>query len=242
VISNFQNVRSEWKTLRDVPLLAVSDYLRTEMIRFGYSPEAIAVVPSPAPVVAQNIPLSDFGVPRFLFMSRLVPEKGIQWLLDVLQHISVPIHIDVAGDGYFLNSAKTYAKELGVDSLVTFHGWVEDDVLKSLLQSARAVVFPSLWNEPAGLVTLEAAAYGRPVIASRVGGIPEYADPTFAALVEPGDVSGLAAAMEHLATDAVRAAAMGRAGRELATTRFSMEAYLDGLSAHYDAMLTPTPS
>ena len=67
------------------------------------------------------------------------------------------------------------------------------------MREARAVVFPSVWHEPAGLITLEAAALGRPVIASAVGGIPEYATDAFALRVPPRDVDGLAHAMSQLA-------------------------------------------
>jgi glycosyltransferase involved in cell wall biosynthesis len=107
----------------------------------------------------------------------------------------------------------------------------------ALIQRARAVLFPSLWQEPAGLVTLESAAYGRAVIASAVGGIPEYALDDFARRVAPNDTDALVNALTDLVDDAERAEAMGRAGYGLARSRFSMKQFLDRLDALYELAL-----
>jgi glycosyltransferase involved in cell wall biosynthesis len=101
------------------------------------------------------------------------------------------------------------------------------------MRQARAVVFPSLWNEPAGLISLEAAAAGRAVIASHVGGIPEYASDAFALLTPPGAPSALADAMSTLASDYERAAELGHVGRRIVAERLSMDRFLSGLRALY---------
>ena len=130
------------------------------------------------------------------------------------------VRLDVAGEGLARKEMQCLAEKLGLSDKVTFHGWVPPETAKKLVEAARAVVFPSLWHEPAGLVTLEAAAYGRPVIASRVGGIPEYAHEDYSMLVEPNDVSGLASAIEQLATDRALAETMGQRGREAVEREF----------------------
>jgi glycosyltransferase involved in cell wall biosynthesis len=125
------------------------------------------------------------------------------------------------------------AETLGVAGRVTFHGWLESDAVSALMQAARAVVFPSVWHEPAGLITLEAAAEGRPVIAGRVGGIPEYALEDFALLADPHDEEALAGAIEQLAGDRTRAERMGRAGRRAAQTRFAISDFVGTLTEIY---------
>jgi len=96
------------------------------------------------------------------------------------------------------------------------------------------VVVPSVWHEPAGLVTLEAAALGRPVVASEVGGIPEYALDAFSLRVPPRDIDALAEAIGHLARNAEQAETMGRRGYGLAQSEFAMDRFLRRLDALYD--------
>jgi glycosyltransferase involved in cell wall biosynthesis len=71
------------------------------------------------------------------------------------------------------------------------------------MSAARALLVPSLWYEPSGRVVLEAYAAGVPVVASRIGGLPEIVDDNVSGLlVEPGDRNGWAASVERLSNDA----------------------------------------
>ncbi len=245
--SDVARTRLEMKAATSIRTLVVSGFLRDQMAASGVDVRNVHVLPSAAPDLSHPMPPLDPAADEpshFLFLGRLVPQKGLDWLLKALSRVDGDVRIDVAGEGPEGSLAlyRRRADAFGLGERVTFHGWVRGDAFDALVRHARAVVVPSMWAEPAGLVTLEAAAYGRPVIASRAGGIPEYADPTFADLVNPGDVTELAAAIDRLAADPARATAMGRAGRALATTRFSMAAFLDGLSTHYDAVMTPAPA
>ena len=94
-------------------------------------------------------------------------------------------------------------------------------------------VFPSVWHEPAGLITLEAAAMDRPVITSAVGGIPEYAMEDFTPQVPAREVDALADAIDQLARSPHEAESMGRRALHLARTRFSMERFTRELQTFY---------
>jgi glycosyltransferase involved in cell wall biosynthesis len=90
------------------------------------------------------------------------------------------------------------------------------------------VVVPSLWPEPFGLVGPEAMAHGLPVIASRVGGIPEWlADGEVGFLFEPGDVQGLADRINRLLFDRALARRLGQQARARAGSRFTVPGYVD---------------
>jgi glycosyltransferase involved in cell wall biosynthesis len=204
------------------------------MERSGCPVEKVHVLPSPAPDVSEAYaPPPRAGVPHFLFLGRLVPQKGIQWLLRAVHRVGVEMHLDVAGDGYIEREVKATAEALGLMDRVTFHGWAAPDVVSGLIREARALIVPSLWHEPAGLVTLEAAAYGRAVVASGVGGIPEYALKSFASVVPPNNDEALAEALTRLAGDWDLAAGMGRRGLQEAQTRFSMEGFVQRQEALY---------
>lgn len=234
---NFDRIRRERETLSTVTMHAVSDHLKDRMVADGYEGERIHVLHSPAPALQASIaPPPTSSTPRFLFLGRIVPEKGLAPLLRALTSVDTPIHLDVAGDGYQKSGMEALCERLGLDDRVTFHGWAGPDQVDGLMSQARAVVFPSIWNEPAGLISLEAAVAGRAIIASRAGGIPEYATEDYAILVPPGSTTALAAALTQLATDYDEAARLGRAGRRVVAERFSLDNFLSGLDAIYDTV------
>jgi len=207
------------------------------MVEAGCFEPNLKVIPSPAPVVDQSPePMDTEGVPRFLYVGRLAPQKGIFWLLRAFRKLKVPAHLDIAGDGDLMSDAVAFAKMHGMEDQVTFHGWVDESLVTTLIRKSRAVVFPSLWHEPAGLVSLEAAAHGRALIASRVGGIPEYALEEYALLVEPNHTEQLALAIMDLANNPAHALKLGDRGRKVATDTFSMHSFIDAVYQTYDAI------
>jgi len=113
-------------------------------------------------------------------------------------------------------SLRTLADESG--RRIRFEPFVDRDALPDLLREADAFVVPSRWREPSGLTLGEAMATGLPVIASRVGGIPEVVGDA-GILVEPDDPDALAAELRRLADDPAHRAALGRAARARAEDR-----------------------
>jgi glycosyltransferase involved in cell wall biosynthesis len=156
-----------------------------------------------------------------LVVSRLAPEKGIDVAIDACRTVGVPLI--VAGDGPELDALRAHAS----DGDVRFPGRVEGEELRRLRAGAAIAIVPSRSAETFGMVTAEAMAAGVPVVASRIGALPELVEET--ALVEPGDAQGLAVAIGRLWGDTA-AAERGRARvRELCAP----EVVADGLRAIY---------
>jgi glycosyltransferase involved in cell wall biosynthesis len=244
-LANFQNIRLEQQQAAEIPTITVSRFLKEQMIRSGCAPDNLHVIHSPAPDVHTDFtPLPMNTPPRFLFAGRIEPNKGLDWLLRAVARVKAPIHLDVAGSGSerYLTRMRELVADLGIDDRVTFHGWLDEDEVLERMRTARAVVFPSVWHEPAGLITLEAAAVGRPVIASAVGGIPEYALDDFALLVPVRDVDALAGAIDRIACDYEYARTLGQRGYELARTRFAMDGFLKRLHMRYLTALNRSSS
>lgn len=231
-VADFRRTRAERRMLSRVRTIAISEFVRSQMVRSGYDGSMIDVVYLPAPVDANVTPPPAEGPARFLFLGRLVPQKGCGWVIDAAAAAGGNFHLDIAGDGPERQRLERRAAGLG--GRVRFHGWVEEARVRELLAAARAVVFPSIWPEPAGLVTIEAAAAGRAAIVSRTGGIPEYAEKCgHCIIVEPGDVAGLTAALRKLADDEELAGELGAAGAVAAGRQFSMSAHLVQLDSCY---------
>lgn len=236
IVEDFKSIEREIRLAHEVTTLTVSKFLKEQMVENGCPAEQLHVVHSPAPAPAREFsPPPAEEIPRFLFMGRLEPKKGVDWLLRAAARVPAPVRIDIAGTGSsnYTNRLHDLTNDLGIDALVTFHGWLEDAALSSVMKSARAVVVPSVWQEPAGLVTLEAAAVGRPVIASEVGGIGEYATNEFALRTPPRDVEGLATHLTHLARSRGTAIEMGQNALQIASHRHSMDRFLNHLQSHY---------
>jgi glycosyltransferase involved in cell wall biosynthesis len=236
-VANFRTINREQKQAATLSTLTVSGFLKRRMVRSGCPSDNLHVLRSPAPKVDDSFtPLDGQQPPRFVFAGRITPMKGLDWLLRALAQTRSDAHLDVAGTGNeeYMSEMHKLAAELNLRDRVTFHGWLDQVDVYALIRRARALVFPSVWHEPAGLVTLEAAARGRAVVASDVGGIPEYARDEYATLVNVRDVDALAQAMEHLATNEDEANRRGRRARKQARTTFSMDGFLERLNQFYE--------
>jgi glycosyltransferase involved in cell wall biosynthesis len=166
--------------------------------------------------------------PYVIFVGMLIYLKGIQYLIKAFKEVQLKhpkAKLVIAGQGREEENLKSLAQELGLSQQVMFAGFLEQTVLAAYIKGSRALVLPSL-TEGLGRVAIEAQFLGRPVIASRVGGIPEIiADGETGLLVEPEDSRGLAEAMVRLLDDAQLAERMGTAGRNAVLKKFNYQDY-----------------
>lgn len=153
---------------------------------------------------------------QILYLGRLVWKKGVDTLLAAMPAVqrTVPtVELVIAGDGPERSHLEGLAGSLGVAGITKFVGWVSGDVKECTLRKVTIVVVPSRL-EPFGIVPLEAMVRGVPVVASRVGGIPEVVrDGVDGLLVEPDQPKDLADAIIRLLTHDHLRTSMGREGR-----------------------------
>lgn len=182
----------------------------------------------PPPIEPRPLP---FDAPRVLFVGRLLPEKGFDVALEAFPEVvgRYPrARLVVAGEGTQRETLERRAAELGVADAVDFLGRVDPEKVPGIINTATLMVVPSRWFEVFGLVALEGALMGRPVVASRVGGLPEVVvEGRTGLLVEPGDVHALARAVLFLLENPDRCASMGRSARERALEDFGWEPLVD---------------
>lgn len=137
-----------------------------------------------------------------LAVAMLIPEKGLQHLLHAASILQSDdergdIYIVIVGEGSFRNELEKQVKHLRLEDHVIFLGRRSDVHL--LVAAADVVVVPAVWAEAFGLIIAEAMAGARVVVASRIGGITELIeDQKTGLLVDPGDVAGLAMAIQSL--------------------------------------------
>jgi glycosyltransferase involved in cell wall biosynthesis len=206
--------------------LAVSRFVRDKYVQAGYPADRIVVKPNFVPAVPRRRGPGDY----FLFIGRLSAEKGLRNLLDAWAHSQE--QLVVAGDG----PERTLLRRAPA---VDYRGDLPAFEIPALLAQARALVVPSLSYEGAPRVVLEAYAAGVPVLASRIGALPELIeDGRSGLLVPPSDISGWLTAVERLKDDN-ESERMGQRAWRLWRERYSPSAGLTNLEAAYAASLEP---
>jgi glycosyltransferase involved in cell wall biosynthesis len=163
------------------------------------------------------------------FLGQIREIKGVQDFIAMARRIAAPqARFLVAGECRDPKKfAGSYSRQdleamIGGDERIRCLGYVTR--VEDVYRSSDVVVMPSRWQEPLGLISLEAGACRKPVVATRVGGIPEVVhDGVNGFLVEPGDVDALAARVEALIGDPTLRRAMGEAGRRQVEAAFTFQ-------------------
>jgi glycosyltransferase involved in cell wall biosynthesis len=188
----------------------------------GIDFERVKVSDLQAPGALREQYLGLGGGHLLLIVGRLHPEKGYEFLFPALKELGAmvrgPVKLLVAGKGPLLDSYQQMVRALGMEDRVEFLGYRKD--VADLMAAADLVVLPSV-AEACGLVLTEALYLGTPVVATRVGGIPEIVtDGVNGLLVPPGDNQALAAGIASLLNDPERRARMAGSGREKVVEQF----------------------
>ncbi len=191
------------EALHGARLIVLSRYMRDELAAVGFDHVAIVppwIEPGPGP--------TDPGG-YFLLTGRLVRHKGVLDAFDAWRGAGMPLKLLVAGDGPLIGDLE------GADR----HGWLEHEEYLGLIGGARALLFPSSWQEPFGIAGIEALARGVPVIAVVRGGMEDWVE-AGCLRVEPGDTSGLRDAVRKLAGHPDFARRLGEEGRRFVGETF----------------------
>jgi glycogen(starch) synthase len=180
--------------------------------------------------------LLPFDPPRLLCLGRLAPDKGFDIVLPAFKVILQRFpsaHLIVAGNGPDREMLQTEATNLGIHNAVDFVGWVSPSRVPELINSSTLVVMPSR-EDSFPMVALESALMARPIVATRVGGLPEIVVPMETGLlVNKEDFESLAHAICLLLEHPQVTVEMGNAARLRAKTMFGWESHVDAYDSLY---------
>jgi glycogen(starch) synthase len=206
---------------------------RSSLIQFGFN--ARDTEPAPLP----------FDHPRLICLGRHVFDKGFDLAITAFSTLVrrfPELRLVIASDGPARPDLERQTAELGLNGAVDFIGWVEAAEIPALINSATLVLMPSRVIEGFGLVAMEAAMMGRPVVATRSGGLPEVViDGETGLIVEKEDSDGLAAAITYLLDHRDLAVDMGHAARTRAQAIFGWERHVDAFDSLYRRLAASIP-
>jgi len=231
-----RKIRREGLLTKAAAWIAISEAQKQKHVAMGIPADRIHVIhhfyesrePPPAPCPAGD----------FLFLGRLSPEKGVDWLLRSwasLDHRGP--RLVIAGTGPEEASLRKLSGDLGLRN-VQFVGFTDPNQQRELWAKSAALVVPSIWDEPFGMVVLEAWAHSRPVVAFAKGALAEIirhnAD---GLLAEPFSETSLAANLGDLMANPAKTQELGRAGMRRLESDFHGEAWARKIDALLEDVL-----
>jgi glycosyltransferase involved in cell wall biosynthesis len=199
--------------------LTVSECTRAELAGQGIDPARVTVAyngtPEPVPSEAARS-----ATPRVVVLGRLVPHKRVEMVIRAaaaLRDRFPDLEVDVVGRGWWADELAALARRLGVEDIVSFHGFVDEQAKADLLARAWVGALPSV-KEGWGLSVVEAASHGTPSVAfSRAGGLAESILDGRTGVLVDGDEDAYIAALADLLADRERCAVLGRQARAYAS-------------------------
>ena len=242
---SFQAI-TQFSILRSHGLTAVSDFLKRETVRDFSVPESrIEVVPNfvdtriyrPGLEPCHRATLAPDGEKIVMHISNFRPVKRVEDVVEIFARVlgEIPSRLVLVGDGPDLPRARVKVEELGIRDRVVFLG--EYTPVQELLSCSDLFLLPSR-SESFGLAALEAMACGSPVVASRVGGLPEVImDGETGYLCEAGDIDEMAAASIKILSDDKHRKELSDAGRAFAVKHFSSECIVPRYEEYYRRIL-----
>ncbi|MFV2001839.1 MAG: glycosyltransferase family 4 protein [Paracoccaceae bacterium] len=212
--------------------ICVSEFQRQIMARAGIPPAKLSTLHNFVDTGAIAAEHGHDGY--YLYFGRIEKLKGLSTLLSAVAQSGHRLLI--AGDGAWRDEMQTRISD---QSNVKYLGYQHGEALRRIVGRAKAVIVPSRWYENCPMSVLEAKAQARPVIAARIGGLPELVrDGTDGFLFKAGDAQDLQRAFAAL--EAADHGRLSRAARQDAETRFSKSVHLRSLLKHYAGRRTTT--
>lgn len=213
---------------KNIKLILLSESLYRDVCRY-ISRENVRICANGIPEVENTCKYPKTDIPHILFLSNLLPDKGVFVLLDaikILKDKGLKFVCDIIGAETKTIDVATFANELsnrGIEDIIKYHGPKYGAEKEMFWKNTSLFVFPSL-NECFPLVLLEAMQHGIPVIATDEGGIPDIVeDEKTGFLVPKRDAAALAEKMEYILFHSDEAESMGRAGYKKYQKEFRLE-------------------
>ena len=198
--------------------MALTQFQREQLVREGFPADRIEVVPNAA--AGDGICAAKEAGDYIGFVGRISAEKGIDTLSRAAKMLQ-KIPFKAAG-----HCDRASPLLCGAPANVDFVGQLDRSRLRAFYAGTRIIVLPSVWYEGFPMVLAEAMLHGKPVICSRIGGLPEIVDDGVTGLLfEPGNAADLAEKIQHLWEHPEVCGKMGEAGRKKAIREYSPQRY-----------------
>lgn len=208
-------------------VFVLSDFMKNNLIMNGFEKNKIKIlVPYQkcASIAEPNSPAN----PVVLFAGQLIRGKGVDLLLVAMQKLKNPARLRIVGRGNDSNYLQQLCQNLGLWERTEFVNWTDD--MESEYQRADLVVVPSRWQEPFGLIGIEAFAHAKAVVAFDVGGIREWLKHKHNGLLVPaGNIDKLADSIDILLSSKELRCKNGKAAYDTVANQYNYQRHMKTL-------------
>ncbi len=210
--------------------IALSTFSRNKLLSSGLPPEKVIIKPN----FLQMDPGVGNGRREYaLFVGRLVPEKGVERLLEAWAKLSDPLPLRIAGDGQLRTAVERAVSQS--NGKIEWLGQVPREQVVDLIKRARFLVFPSEWYEGFPITLVESLAGGPPAIDARIGSVAEIiVDGATGIHFTAGDATDLASKVEWACSHPDKLAEMGAAARQEFLTKYTAKQNYNLLMGIYE--------
>ncbi len=216
--------------------IVATEFMKHELLINGFDPARIEICP-PVPRPVEPL-LSSFSDRNLLvFAGQIIRGKGVDVMLRSLAKVRTPFEAVILGEGNHRPSCEKLCRRLGLDDRVTFKGFIPQTELQAFYREASAVLVPSVWPEPMGLVGLEAMRNGLPVVAFDAGGVRDWLRDGDNGFLAPWmDTDGYARKIDALLADKDLARAMGERGFARFARDYDFDDYMGRLEEIFSSV------
>ena len=209
--------------------IVLSEFMRQNLLKNNFPEKAVHKIYPVCPVKEIKPRKAFSKPPLIIFAGQLIRGKGVDLMLRALARLKSEYRALIVGDGKDMDFLKKLASELGIADKVEFPGRHDD--ISEYWEKADIAVFPSRWQEPFGLVGIEAFAHKIPVVGFDVGGVGEWLHNGKNGLAVPvKDVTAMYVELEYLLREPREAIEMGEAGYEFVEKNFSPEKFVRAMN------------
>ena len=216
--------------------ICLTGFFKKKILEVGIPEEKIHLRPNfidAPPLVANSY---QHGNGYALYLGRLSNEKGIRTLIRAFEKLP-EVNLKIVGTGPLEPEVREYARAKDLRN-IEFLGFKSGEEKWQLIRNSQFAVVPSEWYENFPIVALEYFAAAKPVIASRIGGLPYVVEEGQTGyLFEPGNADDLVATVKRLRNEPAAGATMGRLGRQLVETKYGPEASYNTLMQIFHKVL-----
>lgn len=214
--------------------IAPSDFLRKKMIEFGIDEKKIVHIPN---FIRCEKYVPDYnGSDYILYLGRVEKHKGIKTLIDAVKSCG-SAKLQIVGTGDYVNDMKKYVKENNISN-VFLSGFKSGGDLLEVIKGSLFTIVPSEWYENNPRSVLESFASGKPVIGSKMGGIPELIDGgNDGLLFKTGDVNDLAGKINYMLNNKQIINEMGRNARKKIEENYNENVHYEKLMEAYKKVI-----
>ena len=202
--------------------ICLNEFYRAKFLEAGVAANKLFVRPNSIVAVPLTPGPAPEARPYAVYFGRLSPEKGLLTLLHAFEQ-AAPARLKIAGTGPMEGELRQYIRDKKLDN-VELVGFVSGAQKSELLSSALFAIIPSEWYENFPVVALECFAAAKPIVASRMGGLPSIvSEGETGLLFTAGNAQEIAQKVRYLFAHSFEADRMGRRAREIVETKYSRE-------------------